>query len=154
LSKEDAIFSASLADNISLGREKVKFEDIKYAADIFGLLKFHEVFPKGYHTILNPEGKQLPRSIVIKIMLARSLANNPKILILENIISKMKLFDKEAFLNHVFDNENMTVLLDSSEESIAKRCDKIVRMDSGEVVEIGTYEEMKKKDWFPILFHK
>ena len=152
LTKEDAIFNASLADNISLGRESVKFENIKYSADLFGLLKFHDVFPNGYNTILNPEGKQLPRSIVIKIMLARTLANNPKVLILENIISKMKIFDKEAFLNHVFDDKQMTVLLDSSDESIAKRCDKIVRMDSGGIVDVGTYEEMKNQDWFPVCF--
>lgn len=152
LSKEDAIFNATLAENISLGRECVKFEDVKYSADLFGLTNFHDVFPNGYNTVLNPEGKRLPKSISIKIMLARTLANKPKVLILENILSKLKTFDKEAFLNHVFDNKQMTVLFDSSDERIAMRCDKIVRMEGGAVIDVGTYDEMKHKEWFQNCF--
>lgn len=153
-SKDDTIFNATLGENISLGRENVKFDDVKFAADLFGLLRFHDVFPRGYNTMLTPEGKRLPKSLIIKIMLARAIANNPKVLLLEDILAKMKVFDKEAFLNHIFDSKNMTVLMDTTEESLARRCDRIIRLDSGEVANIGTYEELKNEDWFPVLFHK
>lgn len=155
LAKDDAIFNATLAENISLGREHVKFDDVRFAADLFGLLKFHDVFPKGYNTVINPEGKQLPRSIILKIILARAIASNPKVIILEDLLSRLKLIDKEAFLDYILDHKNnTTVLIVTNEKRIASKCDKIILMENGEIIETGTYEELKEKPWFPVFFNK
>jgi ABC-type bacteriocin/lantibiotic exporter with double-glycine peptidase domain len=155
LAKEDTIFNGTLAENISLGRENISFEEIKQAADMFGLLKFHDVFHEGYYTVLNPEGKQLPKSVIIKIMLARTIVNKPKILILEDLLSKFKSQDKENFLNYIFDkNNNMSVIIVSNEKNIAKRCDKIIKMDNGEITSSGTYNEVQNKEWFTVLFNQ
>ncbi|MBX3042252.1 MAG: ATP-binding cassette domain-containing protein [Candidatus Kapabacteria bacterium] len=153
--KEDTIFSGTLAENISLGRQHVKFEDVKFSADLFGLLRFFDVFPRGYNTLLTPEGKQLPKSIILKIMLARAIASKPKVLIMEDLLSRLKSLDKEAFLNHVLEKNNkMTVIMVTNEREIAQKCDKIIRFDSGEVADIGTYDELKNESWFSILFNQ
>ncbi|GAB1372967.1 ATP-binding cassette domain-containing protein [Candidatus Kapaibacterium sp.] len=155
LTKEDTIFHGTLLENISLGRASVSFRDVKRIADVFGLIDYYEVFPKGYDTILYPEGKQIPKGIIMKILLARTLVTKPKLLIIEDAISRINKQDQEAFLNYVMDkNHGSTVIVVSNDKNIAQRCDKIVIMENGEISHIAPFSEIIQDERFKYLFIK
>jgi ABC-type bacteriocin/lantibiotic exporter with double-glycine peptidase domain len=98
LSKED-IFKATLYENISIGRLYVTKEKVLEAINVVGLSDFIETLPEGMDTVVLSEGKNLPKSIKLKIILARSIVGSPRLLLLEDNFKQLSDFDKDHFLN-------------------------------------------------------
>jgi ABC-type bacteriocin/lantibiotic exporter with double-glycine peptidase domain len=150
MSTED-IFQGSLEENISLGKEGVGMEEVVSAARIVGLEAFVSALPKGFMTELNPEGKDLPKSIRHKIILARSIAGNAGLILLEDNFSSLNEADKNRFLDHVL-TSSLTVLAISSDKEVAKKFDRIVALDGGRIVADASIEELKSQNKISTIF--
>ncbi|MBR9832747.1 peptidase domain-containing ABC transporter [Acidiluteibacter ferrifornacis] len=141
----EQLFEGTVTENISVGRSSVPFENVKWAAEKLGLSEFIKTLPKGYDSPLDPLGKKLPRSVVSKILLARSIASKPKLLLLENAFESIDEIDVVKIIDFLTDkSNNWTMVSISSNRHLAERCDKIVFMNRGSILKYGTYEEMKE----------
>lgn len=144
LTKED-IFQGTLFDNISLGKNFVSLENVKNVAAIVGLCDFVESLPKGYDTMMQSEAQNLPKSIKLKIILARSIVGHPRLVLLENNYESLPEADRKRFLSHVFSKkEAWTVIAISNEKKVAEMCDKVLLMDKGEMIGFGTFAQIQK----------
>ena len=141
----EQLFEGTVTENISVGRSSVPFENVKWAAEKLGLSEFIKTLPKGFDSPLDPLGKKLPRSVVSKILLARSIASKPKLLLLENAFESIDEIDVVKIIDFLTDkSNNWTMVSISSNRHLAERCDKIVFMNRGSILKYGTYEEMKE----------
>lgn len=152
LARED-IFKGSITENIGLGKEGVDFEKIKEAARVIGLDTFVNKLPDGYDTILMPEAQQMPKSIAFKIKLARSIVNHPKVLLFEDSFHQLQSHDRKRIISYLLDKERPwhTIAVTTDEEKV-KLFDRIIVLDEGKIVFEGSYEQLKKNQWYNQLF--
>lgn len=150
---QENIFRGSLMDNISLGHPEVKLEDVVWAADCAGLSEFVQRLPKGYQTVLLPEGKNIPQHIRSKILLARSIAFHPRLLVLENLLGAMEQSDRDRIAAFLTSREHRWTLLASTDDPVfAAHCDRVIIMDAGKIVADGSFEAIRESPHFAKVF--
>jgi len=130
------LFEGSILENITMGRKDATFENAKWAVENLGLKDFLKSQSKGYDTIVDPQGKRFPLSVVEKILLARSIADKPKLLLLEDAFEHIDGIDKNNIIDFLLDKKNpWTIIAISNDPYLATRVDKIIRMDKGKILE-------------------
>ena len=126
---EEQLFQGTLYDNISIGRSDVKFEDVLWAIDKMQLSEFVKSLPKGLDTEIGAEGDILSKSVVQKILLARSIANKPGLLLLENSIVFIEKEDKEKIIDFLCSRaQNWTLITTSFDSYLRSSCMRMVEM--------------------------
>lgn len=145
LDKED-IFKGSLEENISLNKPDISTEQVQQAATIVGLTSFIESLSEGYNTPLIPEGKNLSKSIRLKIALARGIAGNPKLILLEENFNQLNHTDKEQLLEHLL-QKKCTLIAVSNDPAVASRFDKVALMEDGKLIAFDAFKAVKNKEW-------
>ncbi len=142
---DDDIFEGTLLENISMGRPGVEFENVQWATRHLGLYDFVQALPLGYDTPLSPGGKKLPKSVVQKLLLARSVAGKPKLLLLKEPLQHLSFTERESTINFITDKQNgWTLIAATSEAELASKCDRVAVLHQGSIAKLGTYSEMKK----------
>jgi len=142
---EEALFEGSLLENINMGREGATFENVKWAIKGVGLEDFVKKLPKGYETILEPLGKKLPKSVAQRILIARAIADKPKLLLLEYAFEHLDLIERKKIVDFLMDKSNTwTIVAVSNDDYLAQKADKIGIMENGTIVHFGTYKELSK----------
>lgn len=150
---QENIFRGSLMDNISLGHPEVTLENVVWAADCAGLSEFVQRLPKGYQTVLLPEGKNIPQHIRSKILLARSIASHPRLLVLENMTGFMEQSDRDRIATLLTSQEHCWTLLASTDDpAFAAHCDRVIIMDAGKIVADDSFENIRKSPHFAKVF--
>ena len=140
----ERLFEGTILDNITLGREMATFENVKWAIENLGLLEFIRKLPEGYNTILKAQGKGLPESIATKLLLARSIANKPKLLLLENTFERLGEKCCNKIISFLTDKKNCwTIIAVSSNIYLAKSANKIAVLNAGNLLNLGTFDELK-----------
>lgn len=81
---DEELFNASLRDNITLGRTDISDDSILELSEILFWDSTSRSLPQGLDTWINPNGKQLPRNIIRKIILTRAIVCNPKLILIED----------------------------------------------------------------------
>jgi ABC-type bacteriocin/lantibiotic exporter with double-glycine peptidase domain len=130
-----------------MGRQAATFENVKWVVKNLGLEKFIRSLPKGYDTHMDPEGKRIPKSIVEKIILARSMADKPKLLLLEDAFEHMSNEDRKEVIDFIYAPENeWTVISVNSDPYLAQKSTRIYVMDEGKIVQEGSYDDFKNSN--------
>jgi ABC-type bacteriocin/lantibiotic exporter with double-glycine peptidase domain len=130
MQKQD-IFSASLWENITLGNTNIKEQDVLDTFKIVGLDSFYKSLNKGFDTHLEPTGKQLSSSSVQKLLIARSLLNQPALLLLDE---PMKLFaadDKQYLQNYLFGLKDVTIIFTTNDPSLISKSEMVIHLEKG-----------------------
>lgn len=141
--QETFLFSDTLFNNILYGVDKGDEELVKKAAAISQLDKDVENFPKGYETILGERGITLSGGQKQRTCLARALAIDPKILILDDSFSAIDTNTEEEILKRMREfMKDRTSILISHRISTVKDADKIFVLEKGKIAEQGTHEEL------------
>ena len=142
---QEQLFEGTVLQNIAMGRKKATFQNVKWAVKNLGLEPFVNSLSQGYDAILEPEGRQLPRSIVQKLLLARSIADFPKLLLLEDAFEHIQKDERKKIIDFLTSKENgWSMVAVSSDPYIAGRADQVALMEDGKITSHGTYEEMKE----------
>lgn len=150
----EQLFEGTLLENISLGRPSATFDNVKWAAKNMGLLEFVRQQPEGFDTMLDPEGRRLPSSVIQKIILARSIAHRPKLLLLKDAFRHLVQPERNEIIDFMTSKENKwTLIAVSSDVHMAKKCDRIALMDKGSIAQEGTFKEMKDELTFKKITH-
>ena len=129
---QELLFEGSLLENIAMGREGVSMEDVRWAINNLGLEDYVMKLPKGLHSKIDPLGKNLPRSVVRRILLARSIVARPKLILIEDGLEHLDASERNAITDFLFGKDKMwTLVMISNDENILKKADKVMNMDSG-----------------------
>jgi ABC-type multidrug transport system fused ATPase/permease subunit len=142
LSVED-IFDGTLQDNITVGKSEVSFEDLMWAIEKVGLLDFVHSLPDGLQTHLTTGGKDIPRSVMQKIILARSIAEHPRLIVIDDFFFNTDLSMQREMAGFLFDPASKwTVLAVTQSPIILSKCNRIFFFDKGTIVEELRYEDL------------
>ena len=137
------LFSLSLADNVAYGLPTTQLEQVDVAAERAQLAKDVRELPQGYDTIVGERGVMLSGGQRQRAALARALALDPRILILDDTLSAVDAETEAAIqrsLREVF--RGRTVVVVASRVSTVQSADRIVVLDGGRLVEQGTHAEL------------
>lgn len=152
LAKED-IFEGTLHENITLGKPNIHDEQIQEIISVLGLSDFVANSDNGYNTMLLPEGKNLPKSIRLKIMLARCLAGNPKLVLVGDNFNHLEREDKQKFIDYILQpDKTFTVIAVSNDPEIAKHFDQVIVLEKGKVIGNDKFNALQSKAWFNKIF--
>jgi ATP-binding cassette subfamily B protein len=141
------LFSDSIRNNISFGSIGLSEEQILKASKDADLHNNILDFPKGYDTELGERGITLSGGQKQRVSIARAIARNPKIMILDDALSAVDTKTENAILNALKKiMENRTSVIISHRVSSAKLANYIIVLDDGEIVDQGTEEELLNKE--------
>ncbi len=141
--QESFLFSDSVYGNISYGLKEVDKQRVEHAARIANFDKDVESFPKGYETIVGERGITFSGGQKQRASLARALATNPKILILDDSFSAVDTHTEEEILKNLKEfMKDRTSIMISHRISTVKDADNIVVLQNGKIAEQGTHEEL------------
>ena len=130
MQKQD-IFSASLWENITLGNAEIKEQDVLDIFKIVGLDSFYKSLKKGFDTHLEPTGKQLSSSNVQKLLIARSLLNQPALLLLDEPMKLIAADDKQYLQNYLFDLKDVTIIFTTNDPSLISKSEMVIHLEKG-----------------------
>ena len=144
--QENFLFSDTLANNINYGLNNSTEDLVSKVSEIAQLSKDVTTFPAAYDTILGERGITLSGGQKQRSTLARALAINPKILILDDSFSAVDTNTEEEILKNLkkFMKDRTSIII-SHRISTVKDSDKIFVLDQGSVVEEGTHDELVAK---------
>jgi ATP-binding cassette subfamily B protein len=138
------LFSDTIENNISFGYKKLSPDEIKRAAKDADLLDNIRDLKDGFATRVGERGITLSGGQKQRVSIARAIAREPKILILDDALSAVDTKTENAILNAMQRiMKGRTSVIISHRVSSAKLANKIVVLDDGRVVEQGTHEELK-----------
>jgi ATP-binding cassette subfamily B protein len=141
--QESFLFSMTLADNVAFGLPRTEPEAVSRAAERAQLAKDAAELPDGYETVVGERGVMLSGGQRQRAALARALALDPRILILDDTLSAVDAQTEAAIqreLARVF--AGRTVIVVSSRVSAVREADQIVVLDEGRIAESGRHAEL------------
>ncbi|HEX9740473.1 MAG TPA: ATP-binding cassette domain-containing protein, partial [Ignavibacteriaceae bacterium] len=141
--QESFMFSDSVVNNISYGLRDIHKERVAEVSRIAHFDKDVEEFPLKYETMVGERGITLSGGQKQRASLARALAIDPKILILDDSFSAVDTHTEEEILNSLKDfMKDRTSIIISHRISTVKDADKIIVLSDGKITEEGTHEEL------------
>lgn len=137
------LFSGTIRDNIKWGKKDATDEEIWEALEISMSADFVREKPDGLDTMILQGGKNLSGGQRQRLTIARALVSKPEILILDDSSSALDYATDAALRKNLREKtDNMTVFIVSQRCMSIKSADKIVVLDDGIVVGIGTHDEL------------
>lgn len=147
--QDNYIFRGTIAENISLLDDKITSKQIQESAEMTGYLNLLERTGRNLDSIVDEKGANLSVGERQLIAFARILAFNPQILILDeataNIDSESERMIQEATS---LVTEGRTSILIAHRLSTIQKCDRIIVLGQGEIIEMGSHEELMLKDGY------
>ena len=140
------LFHGTIRDNMKMGREDARDEEIFEALKTAQALEIVENKPGKLDTVLSEGGKNLSGGQRQRLTIARALVRNPEVLILDDSASALD-FATDANLRKAIaeDTNNMTVFIVSQRAASIMHADKIIVLDDGQMVGYGTHQELLKQ---------
>ena len=143
--QHDFLYADTVEENIKFGR-KLSHEDIVRAAKIAQADDFINAFPEGYEHMLSQKGTNVSGGQKQRILIARAVAANPDILILDDSSSALDYKTDAALRRALAENMTKTTVVTVAQRvSSVKNCDVILVLDEGRIIGLGTHDELMEK---------
>ena len=137
------LFSDTIKNNIRFGKNDAQMPEIKKYSKLSCISDEIEDFPQKFDSILGERGINLSGGQKQRIALARALIKKPKILLLDDCLSAVDLeTENEITSNLLIETGNITKVIVSQRTSTIKKCNKIIVLKDGKIIEEGNHEEL------------
>lgn len=141
--QDNFLFGDTIIKNIGFAKKDITLEEAKRFAKLAGVDKDIEGFKEGYYTIIGERGVTLSGGQKQRISIARALAKDSKILILDDSVSAVDTKTETTILANLNEIKNgRTIILIAHRISTVIDADKIILIDNGRVVAVGNHEEL------------
>ncbi|MEY3692602.1 MAG: hypothetical protein RLZZ388_773, partial [Bacillota bacterium] len=143
--QDNFLFSDTITNNIGFGLATINQEEIEAVAKLADVHDNIAEFKDGYQTILGERGVTVSGGQKQRLSIARALAKKPAILILDDSVSAVDTKTEEAIIRNLKTiRKGQTTILVAHRISTVKKLDKIILLDQGQLVGIGTHDELLK----------
>ncbi|MBV8471529.1 MAG: type I secretion system permease/ATPase [Burkholderiaceae bacterium] len=141
--QENILFNRSIRDNIALSNPSLPIEVVINAAKLAGAHDFICEMPEGYDTKVGEHGTGLSGGQRQRIAIARALITNPRVLIFDEATSALD-YESEAIIQNNMRRicQGRTVLIIAHRLSAVRDADRIIVMERGQIVEIGSHQAL------------
>lgn len=141
--QQSYLFKGTIHQNIALANPAVSRTTVIEAAKLAGAHEFIRLLSDGYDTVLSSEGANLSGGQRQRLCIARAFVQNPRVLVLDEATSALDN-ESERFVLQNFDTafEGRTIIMIAHRLSTVRRCDRIVVVDRGNLLEQGTHDEL------------
>lgn len=137
------LFKGTIIKNMRWRNENADIDDIKRAIEISQSGEFVSKLPEGLDTMVMQGGKNFSGGQRQRLTIARALVGSPEILVLDDSSSALDYATDYKLRKAIAENlEGTTVIMISQRASTIKNADKIIVLDDGEAVGMGTHEEL------------
>jgi len=144
--QEGFLFSRSIAENITLGRDGVERDQLQAAAAVAGVADEIERFSAGFEAVVGERGLTLSGGQRQRVTLARALAGGPSVIVLDDAFASVDAVKEEEILTSLRRAlAGRTVLLMTHRLRAACTADRIVVLEAGRLIESGRHEELVQR---------
>ncbi|MEO8080327.1 MAG: type I secretion system permease/ATPase [Caldimonas sp.] len=144
--QENLLFNRSVRENIAIIDPAAPIEAVMTAARLAGAHDFVSELPEGYDTIVGEQGASLSGGQRQRVAIARALFTSPRILILDEATSALD-YESESILQKNMGSivKGRTVIIIAHRLSSVRQADRIVVVEKGEIVEVGSHDDLLEK---------
>ncbi len=144
--QENLLFNRSIRENIALANPALPLEQVMAAAQLAGAHEFIVGLPQGYDTMIEERGVNLSGGQRQRIAIARALVTQPRILILDEATSALDAESEEIIQRNLRAMaRGRTVLIIAHRLSAIRQCDRIMTLEKGRIVEVGSHDELLRQ---------
>jgi ATP-binding cassette subfamily B protein len=141
------LFSGTIRENIAFGKPDASMEEIAKAAELAKIRDYIESLPGGYDTFVGERGVTLSGGQRQRITIARAILMNPKILIMDDSLSFVDSKTEQEIQSALTEvMKGRTTFIIAQRLSTIRNADRIMILDNGEIVELGTHEELMARN--------
>ena len=145
VSQDVVLFDDTVRANVAYANMNASEEQIKKACDFAAASEFIEKLPQKYETIIGENGVKLSGGQKQRISIARAVLKNSPIILLDEATSSLDAISEEKVQNAIINlTKNKTTLVIAHRLSTIVRANKIIVMNQGEIVSMGTHSELLK----------
>lgn len=153
MSSQEDIFKGSILENITLGNDKISIARALQVIEDVGLNEFVREAPLGLETGLLPSGINIPKSIITKILVARGVAAQPNLLVMENPLEGLNFKDRISVAQYLTAKDKSWTFVCVTEDPVmAAVCDRVLILKSGEIIFDGSFEEALQSKEYEKVF--
>ncbi len=147
VTQDSILFNDTVRNNIALGKPDASMEDIIQAAKIANAHDFIMELPKGYDTNIGDSGNRLSGGQKQRLNIARAILKNPPVMVMDEATSALDT-ESEKLVQDALDKlmQNRTSVVIAHRLSTIKNADKIIVMHRGEIVEMGSHQELMGRE--------
>lgn len=144
--QENFLFNGTIRDNIAATCLDASLENVMRVAKISGSHEFIEEMAEGYDTVVGERGAALSGGQRQRIAIARALLSDPRILIFDEATSALDYESERCIMNNLDEiSAGRTMIMIAHRLSTVRRCDHIIVLDHGRVIEDGAHDELLAK---------
>ena len=132
---QDLLVNATLLENISLGRDYVSFSEVQSVCERLGLDHQIQQLTNGYDSMLNPEGHFLPKDCIRKILIARAIVGQPKLVMLEEPLHDIHESEMNLVIELFLSMTQTTFLIHTEDKRLIDRMQRHVVIEHGKNIQ-------------------
>lgn len=143
--QKNVLFSGTIRENLLWGNPNATTEELNEACQIACADEFLDRLPNGYEYDLGQGGVNVSGGQKQRLCIARALLKNPKIIIFDDSTSACDMETERKILSGIRQLKEVTSIVIAQRITSVMNADKIIILDNGQIVDVGTHEELLKR---------